>query len=156
MNSAAPTGHASVFFLFFLLVIKVKWKICIPTKLWTCCSLQMLKKNTSRLQKHAFIVSETFRLFYGSCLFCLWKQIRFSVKVNQPKSDEKAQTDASVGVLLLIFSSCDAESRAAPPHQHPALHRLHPGGPDGAHQSGIFWGQRRVLQGGGGDQQELT
>ena len=49
-----------------------------------------------------------------------------------------------------------AQGGANPADKRAALHQLHPGGPDGAHQPGFLRGQGRFLQGDGGDQQELA
>ena len=53
-------------------------------------------------------------------------------------------------------SSGVAQDGAAPSDQRPAVHQLHPGGPDAAHQQGLLGGQGGFLQGAGGDQQELA
>lgn len=61
--------------------------------------------------------------------------------------------------LFVLSPNCScglAQSRAAPAQQRAALHQLHPGGPDGAHQPRLLRGPRRLLQGAGGDQQELA
>lgn len=58
--------------------------------------------------------------------------------------------------LSLVCSSGVAQGRAAPADQHPAIHQLHPGGPDGAHQPRLLRGQGGFFQGAGGDQQELA
>ena len=59
-------------------------------------------------------------------------------------------------VSLLARSSGVAQGGAAPADQHPALHQLHPGCPDGAHQPRLLRGQGGFFQGAGGDQQELA
>lgn len=49
-----------------------------------------------------------------------------------------------------------AQGGATPAEQRPAIHQLHPGGPDGAHKPRFLRGPGRFLQGVGGDQQELA